>query len=100
MIEADEVRDLSLFARSRLALQEPIQVGSLSLSCQEIIQHITPLLTVERVQKLEKVISGRSFNVIPVLENIHDLGNVSAVMRSSESFGFLNVHLVSPPGAR
>jgi tRNA (guanosine-2'-O-)-methyltransferase len=38
--------------------------------------------------------------VVPVLENLHDLGNISAVFRSAEAFGFLEVDLVVPPGSK
>jgi tRNA (guanosine-2'-O-)-methyltransferase len=37
---------------------------------------------------------------VPVLENIYDRGNVSAVMRSSEAFGYLQMYIIDKTDAR
>ncbi|MGE4131348.1 MAG: TrmH family RNA methyltransferase [Bdellovibrionales bacterium] len=64
------------------------------------MQRLGPLLTDERRARLQQVAQNRTTQVVSVLENIYDRGNVSAVMRSAESFGFLKMHLVEAPGAR
>lgn len=61
---------------------------------QEVIESIFPLLTSERQAKIEKVIQNRNFRHAVVMENIYDRGNVSAVLRSAEAFGFANVHII------
>ena len=88
------------FSRSRLVRQGLIKVGKLQLTAAEIIKRIAPLLTDERVTRLKEVVSRRTYNFVPVFENPYDLGNISAVMRSAEAFGFLECDLVIPPGSR
>lgn len=67
---------------------------------EQIFKKLTPLMTEERVKRLEEVASSRSLHLASVLENIYDHGNISAVMRSFEAFGFLRMHLVQQPGAK
>lgn len=57
-------------------------------------------MTDERKERLSSVVRHRCLHLVPVLENIYDRGNVSAVMRSCEAFGFLQMSLIDPPGAR
>jgi tRNA (guanosine-2'-O-)-methyltransferase len=68
--------------------------SGLKFSSEAVLQHIWPLLTSERRQKIDKVILGRTFSNVVVMENIYDRGNISAVMRSAEAFGFAQVHLI------
>lgn len=93
----DEVVD---FKRSRLTWSEDFLVGGLRVSGSKIREALPKLLTPERVARLNEVIASRSLHLIPILENIYDHGNVSAVMRSAEAFGFLQMYLVERPGAR
>ncbi len=53
-----------------------------------IIAALDPLLTDSRRAKLDRVLSHRSNHCLPVMESIHDVGNINAVMRSAEIFGF------------
>ena len=61
---------------------------------EKVLQHIGPLLTEDRRQKIERVVSLRNFDTAVVLESIYDRGNVSAVMRSAEGLGFGNFHVI------
>lgn len=88
------------FRKSKLTLQDKIEVGGRPYSCEHILEKLKPMLTEERIQRLEQVVNERSFHVMPLLENIYDRGNVSAVMRSTEAFGFIRVGLVDKPGAK
>lgn len=88
------------FSRSKLAWAPEIAVGDLILPVETIIENLEPHMTADRVQRLREVVEQRSLHLIPVLENIYDRGNVSAVMRSSEAFGFLRMYLVDQPGAK
>ena len=58
----------------------------------QVILRLSEFLTEERLEKVINVIEKRSNYFIPVLENLYDRGNVSAVMRSSEAFGFYKHH--------
>ncbi|CAN5438247.1 RNA methyltransferase [soil metagenome] len=66
----------------------------LRFSHEEVLKHLAPRLTAERWAKIQKVVSNRTCDVTPVLENIYDRGNISAVFRSSEAFGFQNVNVI------
>lgn len=88
------------FNRFRLSWGDAIQVGDLTVEVDAIIEKLAQHLTSERIQRIDSVVAGRSLHVLPVLENIYDRGNVSAVMRSSESFGLLGMTLIDREGAR
>jgi len=66
----------------------------LRVDYQEVLGEIAPLLTKERLQKIQQVVGHRDFGAAIVLENIYDRGNTSAVMRSAEAMGFANFHLI------
>jgi tRNA (guanosine-2'-O-)-methyltransferase len=61
---------------------------------QAVLETVWPLLTEERRKKIERVVQGRCFSNVVVMENIYDRGNISAVMRSAEALGFGQVHLI------
>jgi tRNA (guanosine-2'-O-)-methyltransferase len=50
--------------------------------------------TAQRRQKLISVLSHRQPDLVVVLENVHDPHNVSAVLRTCDAVGVLEVHLV------
>lgn len=88
------------FARARLTWTNDLRVGDLEVTCDQVLELLGPMLTDERRRKLDEAVSRRSLEMVSVLENIYDRGNVSAVMRSSEAFGFLRMCLVDAPGAK
>jgi tRNA (guanosine-2'-O-)-methyltransferase len=87
------------FARARLAWSDVIQVGSVKAPLESILA-LADHMTEERRARLEEVVARRSLYMVSVLENIYDRGNVSAVMRSAEAFGFLGMYLVDKPGTK
>lgn len=68
--------------------------ANLKVHYQLVLEKIGPLLTDDRRQKIERVVSLRNFDTAVVLESIYDRGNVSAVMRSAEGLGFGNFHVI------
>ncbi len=75
--------------------QDQIPIDSqYQASYQEVLKHIWPLLTEERRSKIERVVQGRAFQNVVVMENIYDRGNISAAMRSAEALGLAQVHLI------
>jgi len=74
---------------SEIEIEKGIKVSYL-----KVLEHIWPLLTEERRQKIMRVASQRNFNLAVVLENIYDRGNASAVMRSLEAFGYPCVEVI------
>ena len=43
------------------------------------------MMTPERTEKFKRVASKRQVNLTVVLENVHDLHNIGAVMRTCDS---------------
>lgn len=84
----------------RLVRAGLFQIGGRDFSAQEIIKTLAPHLTESRRKRIDEVILGRTFSMATVAEHLYDIGNVSAVMRSAESFGFLPFHVIERPGAK
>lgn len=59
---------------------------------RDVLEAVYPLLTADRRARMDQVVTGRTGTVIPVLENLYDRGNISAVLRSAEAFGLYQVH--------
>ena len=66
-----------------------------SVGPEQIIGRLLHRLTPERRQKLLHVVGNRSRHCIGIMENIYDQGNVHAIIRSSESFGFFQLGRVA-----
>ena len=48
-------------------------------SPEVVIEKMSAILTPERKERIRQVVDKRTYDIIPVLDGIHDLGNVSAV---------------------
>lgn len=72
----------------------PIQVGSLNVTAEQVLELAAPYLTESRRARIDAVVENRTYSVVPVMENIYDRGNISAVMRSSEALGFQAAHVI------
>lgn len=92
--------ELKEFSRSKISWNDPLLIQGESFTVDEILSKMAPLLTQERFAKMNQVIERRTCDVVTVLENTYDLGNVNAVFRSAEAFGFFIVHLVTSPEAK
>lgn len=53
------------------------------------------MITARRQARIEQVLSQRSYNLTVVLEGLYDTGNVSAILRSCDSFGIQRVNLIT-----
>lgn len=73
---------------------EPFLIGGIPFTAAEIWETLGTRLTVERQHKIKQVCRRRSQALVPVLENIYDRGNISAVMRSAEAFGFYRFQII------
>lgn len=68
--------------------------ADLKIDHRLVVETLGPLLTEARRERIAAVVGERCFDVAVVLEGIYDRGNVSAVMRTGEGFGFGNFHVI------
>ncbi|MBU1534986.1 RNA methyltransferase [Myxococcota bacterium] len=61
-----------------------------------IIQHLSQMITEDRMERFRATVEQRITNFTVVVERLFDPVNGSAVLRSCEAFGILNVHFVVP----
>lgn len=59
-----------------------------------VIAALSPVVTPERLQRIEEVVAGRTDSLVVVLDRIADPHNSSAVLRSADAFGVQNVHAI------
>ncbi len=69
-------------------------VESQHFTCEQAFSILTPYLTPERKTKMDAVVTGRSYQVATVLEDVDDFGNRNAVMRTAEGLGLQELHLI------
>ncbi len=74
--------------------REPFNIRGTLFSAKEILERLGPLLTEERRARIDEVIAGRTYTIVPVVEGLYDRGNVSAVIRSAEALGYQALHVV------
>lgn len=60
----------------------------------EIIAALDPHLSEARTKKLTDSLDGRTRNTTVVIEGMVDTGNIAAVMRTADSFGVQEIHVV------
>ena len=73
---------------------EHFQFGEHSLSATEVLGLLEGVLTPERQERIRQAVELRTVNLLPVLENIYDRGNISAVLRSAEAMGCQQAHVI------
>jgi tRNA (guanosine-2'-O-)-methyltransferase len=61
---------------------------------RELVNYLKPFISNERFALFEKVISFRTRYITMVLEDIYQSQNASAVLRSCDSFGIQDVHII------
>ncbi len=76
-------------------LPDRFLVGDVELPPPEICRRLTPYLSPERAARIERVLDGRTYGIATVVEGLANSGNVSAVMRTAEGFGFQRFDLVA-----
>jgi tRNA (guanosine-2'-O-)-methyltransferase len=76
-----------------------VEVSRIALQPEAVWSMLSPHLTPARRQRIEAVAKRRSFAVATVLEQVHDNGNIAAVLRTCEAIGFPIVQLVRSPRA-
>ena len=74
------------------------EFGGRAFSASEVIERLAPFMDAGRGERIAEVVAARTYRVVPVLERVHDLGNVNAVLRSAEGLGYGAAHLVDLQG--
>ena len=69
-------------------------IAGRELAASDILAMMEPYLTQGRQKRIRSAVELRTCNVVPVLENIYDRGNISAVLRSAEAMGFQAAHII------
>lgn len=59
---------------------------------------LRPLVTDRRFARIEAVVDGRTYDVVPILDHVDDPHNSAAILRSADAFGVQRIHSI--PGAR
>lgn len=98
-MRADRVGSIEHF-NNQIYRSGLIPVGNKNLNPQQIIGALEGRLTADRVKRINHVLESRTFSVASVAEHLYDVGNISAVMRSAESFGFLPFHIIERTDAK
>ncbi len=73
----------------------PIDPEQLPASPRELVELLRPHVTEARFARIVEVARGRTLDVVPVLDNLADPHNTSAILRSSDAFGVHRIHVVS-----
>ena len=73
-------------------------LGNKSWHPGTLTDRLGDLLSDSRKERIEEVLEQRTFNIATVVEGLVDVGNVSAVMRTAEGFGFQPFHIVNNGG--
>ncbi|MCC7440869.1 MAG: RNA methyltransferase [Bdellovibrionales bacterium] len=64
-----------------------VNVGDARYSVEDVLRWLEPYVSAERRQRLDTVLAHRTYSLMPVADRVYDRGNLSAVMRTSESLG-------------
>ncbi len=70
-------------------------VEDFGCSPAKAIELLKPLSLDERTARLEDVVADRIFGIVPLVEGLCDLGNISAVARTAEGLGLGSLHIVA-----
>ena len=65
---------------------------------EELMRAFEPQVSQERIARLDAVVEKRSFDLMPILEGVYDIGNVLAVCRSTEALGIGSLGVISDAG--
>ena len=75
-------------------LVSPQERFSLPAKPRAVIEALTPLLTPNRIERIDAVVGRRTRAVVPVLDGLIDPHNIAAVLRSADAFGVQDVHVI------
>lgn len=85
-----------LLRRGRLTSFDPswFKYGDHVLDPETVLEILRPHISDDRLTRIDDVLAERTYNLAVVVDGMVDTGNVSAVMRSADSFGVQAFHAV------
>ena len=63
---------------------------------EEVCRVIGPILTPERIARIDRVLAARLASVITVVEDTYDPHNAAATIRTTEAIGLQELHVIEP----
>lgn len=66
---------------------------------RKVVSTLESHLTPERLARIREIVARRSLDVAPLLENVADPHNASAILRSCDAFGIARAHVVADRNA-
>ena len=73
----------------------PFEIEGLPASPEQVVSVLRDQVTEARYQRIVAVARARTLGVVPVLDNLADPHNASAILRSCDAFGVHEVHVVA-----
>jgi tRNA (guanosine-2'-O-)-methyltransferase len=71
-----------------------IEVNDQIYEARQVVELLGRYMTDRRKRRIREVVEQRTRTVVPVVEGLYDMGNVSAVLRSAEALGYYSVHVI------
>jgi tRNA (guanosine-2'-O-)-methyltransferase len=62
----------------------------------EVCRVLHPMLTPERIARIDRVLAARLASVITVVEDTYDPHNAAATIRTTEAIGLAELHVIEP----
>lgn len=92
--------DLSSRGTFGFPYEDSFQFDGQTVDSATILDLLSPFVSKEREAIIDKVVKGRTFSVLPVVEGVADLGNTAAVFRSADAMGYGAVHMIGTSGQK
>ena len=65
-----------------------------------VCETLAPMLTPERISRIDGVLAARLASVVTVVEDTYDPHNAVATIRTTEAFGLAELHVIEPSDER
>lgn len=81
---------------SRFPFQDPLVLkdGS-SVASSDVVSKLQQFVEATRMERIRQVVAHRTFNVLPIVEGVYDMGNLSAICRSVDALGMGALHIIN-----
>src|SRR5690349_19463471 len=63
-----------------------------------VIDALVPLLSADRMQRIDEVLEARLQSLTSIVEDTYDPHNAAAAVRTTEALGLSEFHAIEPPG--